>query len=37
MGRDPKKDQAMGRGEAIQNWIVYFQRYHYLSVPVCNV
>jgi len=31
------KGQKMGLAVAIQTWIVYFHRYHSLSLSVCGV
>jgi len=31
------KGQKIGRAEAIQIWVVYFQRYHYLLLSVAYV
>jgi len=36
-GSRPNEGQKMGRAEAIQTWVVYFNRYHCLSLSVCCV
>jgi len=39
IGRNPSKGgegSKKGRAETIQAWVVYFQRYHCLSVSVCS-